>query len=52
LSEDNSRLAEKIVEIVENKDMHDRLSENTVEKFSVLNNLEQYKEKILGSYIN
>lgn len=52
LSEDNSRLAEKIVEIVENKDIHDRLSENTVKKFLLMNDLQQYKQEILDAYIS
>lgn len=52
LSEDNSRLAEKIVEIVEKKDLHEELSKNSIEKFTAINDLEKYKRKLLDVYIS
>lgn len=50
LSEDNSRLAEKIVEIIDKKDLHEELSKNSIEKFSVINDLEKYKRILLDVY--
>lgn len=50
LSEDNDRLAEKIVEIVESKDLHDELSKNILMKFSKINDSEKYKRKLFEVY--
>ena len=50
LSEDNTKLAEKIVEIVEKKELHEELSKNSIEKFSVINDLEKYKRILLDVY--
>ncbi len=50
LSDDDEILAHRIVDIVTDHDLHDRLSGNIVKKFVSLNDLKEYKKEIWSIY--
>jgi len=52
LSDDDIELAQKIVRIVTDKEIHDRLSDNALKKAAILMDLDQYYNILLSTYNN
>ena len=52
LSNNDTELAEKIVRIVTDKEIHDRLSDNALKKAAILMDLDQYYNILLSTYNN
>ena len=52
LSDDNTVIAQKIINILQDKELHDYLSNNQIKKFNDVNDVDKYKRVMLGIYRN